>query len=120
MSTGDKIGICNLTTGKLPRLPFEHFKKAALEKNYILSLVFTDIKLAKKLNKTYRGKNKPANVLSFALTRESGEIFINLSIAKTPVRIARLFIHALCHLKGMRHGSKMESEERKILQSFSF
>ena len=115
MSADDKFQIRNLTKGKLPRLPFNRAKKTILGKNYDLSLVFTGNGLAKKLNKIYRSKDQPANVLSFALDRQTGEIFINLMKVKTANELALLFIHALLHLKGRQHSSKMESEEKKIL-----
>ncbi len=118
MSADDKFQIRNLTKGKLPSLPFERAKKMILGKNYELSLVFTGNSLARKLNKIYRGKDKPANVLSFTLGKQTGEIFINLTKAKTYARLALLLIHALLHLKGWRHSSKMESEEIRILKKF--
>ena len=118
----------NTTKGKLPRLPFEQIKDAVLGKHYSLSLVFAGDTRTRKLNRTYRGKDKPANVLSFPLSPDSGEIFINLSRAKKeapqfgdsfPSFVGFLFIHGLLHLKGMEHGSKMESEERGIRKRFS-
>ena len=117
--SADKVEIKNLTKGKLPRLPFSRTKEMILGKNYELSLVFVGNNLARKLNKIYRGKDKPANVLSFALDKHLGEIFINLAKAKTDTRVALLLIHALLHLKGWRHSSKMESEERRILKKIS-
>ena len=111
----DKVGIKNLTKGKLPRLPFDRAKEMILGKNYELSLVFVGNNLARKLNKIYRNKDKPANVLSFALDKHLGEIFINLAKAKTDAGVTLLLIHALLHLKGLQHSSKMESEERKFL-----
>ena len=122
MSADDKFQIRNLTKGKLPSLPFERAKEMILGKNYELSLVFTGNSLARKLNKIYRGQDKPANVLSFALDKQTGEIFINLTKAKTNARtnagLALLLIHALLHLKGWRHSSKMESEEIRILKNY--
>ncbi|MCC6290503.1 hypothetical protein IT398_00275 [Candidatus Nomurabacteria bacterium] len=60
------------------------------------------------------------NVLSYPLSSESGEILINKKRAKkdgyTPLE---LFIHGLLHLKGMRHGSRMESEEKKLIKLFT-
>ena len=113
--SANKIGIRNLTKGKLPRLPFRHAKEMILGKNYELSLVFIGNQLAKKLNQNYRNKNSSADVLSFALDKHAGEIFINLAKAKTDAKLSLLLIHALLHLKGLRHSSKMESEESKFL-----
>ena len=59
------------------------------------------------------------------LSDKSGEIFIAPKAASrqaalfgepTAKYIGRLFIQGLLHLKGYRHGSKMEHEERKILR----
>jgi len=118
MST-DKLGVKNLTKGKLPRLPFNRAKEMVLGKNYELSLVFIGNQLARKLNRIYRNKNDSANVLSFSLDKHTGEIFINLAKAKTDARVALLLIHALLHLKGLQHSSKMESEERRILKKIT-
>jgi Predicted metal-dependent hydrolase len=58
-------------------------------------------------------------VLSFPLSESSGEIFICPSEAKkTGFSIAELFIHALCHLKGMDHGVTMERTEAEICKEF--
>ncbi len=117
--SANKIGIRNLTKGKLPRLPFNRVKEMVLGKNYELSLVFIGNQLAKKLNQTYRHKNDPANVLSFSLDKNTGEIFINLAKVKTDAKMTSLLIHALLHLKGWQHSSKMDSEERKFLSLIS-
>jgi probable rRNA maturation factor len=88
-----------------------------LGKNYELSLVLCGNILSHKLNLNYRGKDKPTNILSFPLTKSSGEIFINLS--KLGVySILELFIHGLLHLKGMEHGYTMEQAEKSLLQKF--
>lgn len=105
-------------------IPFTKLKNHVFGKGFELSLVFTDSRLSRRLNRTYRGKNKPANVLSFPLSKKSGEIFIDLVTAKKDARkfemtfrdfVALLFIHGLLHLKGMRHGDTMERAEKKLL-----
>jgi len=119
--------IKNTTKGKLPSLPFTAIKNFALGENYELSLVFIGDKLSQKLNNQYRDKNKPADILSFPLTKTSGEIFINLRKARKDAKnydrnpenfIAFLFIHGLIHLKGFEHSSKMELQEKKIREKF--
>ena len=96
-------------------------------KRYQLSLVFVDNDFSKNLNKIYRKKNKPTNILSFPLSKNSGEIFINLELAQKEARafnqtfpnfIGFLFIHGLCHLKGMEHGGTMEKAESKLRKKF--
>ena len=102
-------------------------KNKVLGDKYDLSLVFIGSDLSKKLNKTHRGKNAPTDILSFPLTKNSGEIFIDTSTAakeakqfnrKTENFIGFLFIHGLVHLKGLDHGSTMEEAEEKIRRIF--
>jgi probable rRNA maturation factor len=101
--------------------------EAILGKRYTLSIVLIGDARARSLNKTYRGKNGASNVLSFPLTKCSGEIFINIARVKreasqyglTPRQHAVfLLIHGCLHLKGYTHGSTMERAEQKYLQRF--
>ena len=78
---------------------------------------------AKAINKATRKKTYAPNVLSFPFSKRSGEIFICPAAAREQAKdynltpdafIGKLFIHGLFHLKGRSHGSRMESEERRI------
>ena len=94
---------------------FNKIKEQVLGKRYELSLVFAGNSFMRRLNRVYRGKDKPANVLSFQLSKNSGEIFISPS--KTGgFSVLELFIHGLLHLKGMEHGDIMDFEEAKLLR----
>lgn len=111
------FSITNLTKQKLSNLPWRRIAEGVLGKKYELSLVLAGNGLMKKLNKTYRNKNKSASVLSFPLSRKEGEIFINLSQKKhSPLY---LFIHALFHLKGFEHNARMEREEKKLMKKYN-
>lgn len=91
--------------------------------SFRLSAVFAPPSLMRKLNKKYRGKNKPANVLSFLFEKNlpgrqtgSGEIFLNTKEKNLPY----LFLHGSLHLLGYGHkknkdAEKMENLEKKIL-----
>ncbi|MFZ2048783.1 MAG: rRNA maturation RNAse YbeY [Minisyncoccia bacterium] len=98
-------------------MPFESIKNAVLGKDYELSLVFCGSRLSRRLNKTYRGKDKQTNVLSFPLSENSGEIFINLSHLNG-FSVGNLFIHGLFHLKGFDHGDTMEQAESILRKKF--
>jgi len=123
----EAFSIRNTTKGKLPSLPFVDMKNHILGKSYILSSVFVGDALSQKLNRTYRGKNKPTNVLSFSLSKTEGEIFLNLKRAKMEAPqfeekyrnfVGFLFIHGLLHLKGQGHGSRMEQAEKLARKKF--
>ena len=94
-------------------------KSVTGSKNFELSVVFARPHFMRRLNKQYRGKNKTANVLSFALEKGKvgpGEIFLNIKEKKLPY----LFLHGMLHLKGYDHvkksdARKMEKLEQKIL-----
>lgn len=106
-----KLAIVNLTKRPVPSRPFEKWQRKILGARYDLSLVFCGSALARKLNYERRRKNKIANILSFPLTKNSGEIFIKLPA--TDFSVDQLFIHGLLHLAGFSHSSKMEAEEKK-------
>lgn len=123
------IDIKRSTSGSIPDLPFRKMKEYILGKQYQLSLVFPDPKLAEELHITWKKKSGPANILSFPIDNNAGEIFLSLAQARRehknhymPYRkyLAYLFIHGLLHLKGYDHGSRMENEEQKALHHFGF
>lgn len=122
------ISIKNTTRQSVPAIQFEKIKNKILSKNYELSLVFVGHTVSRKLNKSLRGKDKPTNVLSFPLSKTSGEIFIDLSQAKLEYKkfdmnfkkfVTYLYIHGLLHLNGMEHGAKMSQAEIKFLNGSS-
>ncbi len=123
----DDFSITNLTKGKLPGLPFAMMKTKILGSKYNLSLVFVDEKKSQELNKTYREKDNPTNVLSFPYSKKNGEIFICIRVAKKQASdygktwqefVGFLVIHGMLHLKGMQHGSTMEVQEEKFSKIF--
>ncbi|MCX6752773.1 MAG: rRNA maturation RNase YbeY [Candidatus Nomurabacteria bacterium] len=124
----ENFSILNLTKGKLPRLPFAVMKDTVLGPKYCLSIVFISEKRSRELNKTYRQKNKPANILSFPYDKKNGEIFICMATAKKQASdfdrtltqfIGFLVIHGMLHLKGMQHSSTMEKREVEISKKFN-
>jgi len=112
---------------KINGAAFRRMKEAVLGKNYDLSVVFVGNKRSQNLNRTYRGKDKPTDILSFEISKNAGEIFINPYAAKKKSKeferneknfLEFLFIHGLCHLKGMDHGRIMDREEEKFRKQF--
>jgi len=119
--------------GSLPRIPYERIAREIFGRTppagrdaYQLSLVICGDSLAKKMNREYRHKSYAANVLSFPISKNEGEIFLNVRKAERETRqfgisvrkhMTRLFVHGCLHLKGLEHGARMDALEKKILAS---
>ena len=119
--------LTNTTKAKLPSLAFADMKDAVLGKKYELSVIIVGKKEIQRLNKEYREKDKPTDILSFPLSDSFGEIYINPEMTKIEAKkfgrnyenfFAFLFIHGLVHLKGFDHSSTMESIETNFRKKF--
>ncbi len=106
---------------------FAKIKDVVLGKGYDLSFAFINESEMQRLNRIYRGKNEPTDILSFPLSKTSGEIVICKKKAAQKAKLYGrkyenflyfLFIHGLVHLKGMDHGAIMEKEEEKFRDKF--
>ena len=101
---------------------FQEMKDDILGKRYSLSIGTVSEKKSKEINKKYRKKNKPANVLSFPFSKSSGEIILCPSTIRKDTKkfdknfeelLQFMVIHGMLHLKGMQHSSTMERAEEK-------
>ena len=101
-----------------------------------LSILLSDNKNIKKLNKRFRNKNKPTDVLSFPFEEKLnlkkntylGDIVISYEFMNKPKslsnldfknKVTKIFIHGYLHLLGHDHiklkdFKKMNQEEEKI------
>lgn len=117
-------------SNKKPRISrsiFRCVKDAVLGPAYELSAAFVDSRTMRVLNRRYRGIASPTDILSFPLSKTSGELVFSMREVEkqaslferaAPNFLAFLFIHGLLHLKGYRHGSKMEAQEIKFRKKF--
>lgn len=102
---------------------FTELKEAVLGEAYDLSFAFITgpqmrkVMKYKKLKPNELSKTPTSNVLSFPLSKTSGEILICKAAAK-PYTPEYLFIHGLFHIKGMKHGDTMERAEARLLKRF--
>ncbi len=123
---------------KLVKKILNHLK---LKKSSV-AIILTDNKAIKKINRKYRKKNKPTDVISFA-TRENpfpqlenmpehlGDVFISIERAHEQSivydisiadEIKRLLVHGILHLAGYDHETSpadevvMKKKEEEILQ----
>lgn len=124
----EQFSLINLTHSTVPDLPYHDIMRKILGNTYELSVACIGRTRARRLNKELRNKDKVANVLSFPLSKQSGEITLCLEKIKSEAKkfnhsykqhTAFLFIHGLLHLKGMEHGSTMEREEQKMMRAYN-
>jgi probable rRNA maturation factor len=125
----DTCAIKNGTRSIVPRVPFSRIKDEILGAEYQLSLVFIGDTKMRRLNSTYRHKDATTDILSFPLSKNSGEIFFSPREVKkraprfhlsTRDHFVFLFIHGCLHLKGMQHGRTMERLEDSWCAHFGF
>ncbi|MDP2642474.1 MAG: rRNA maturation RNase YbeY [Candidatus Peregrinibacteria bacterium] len=115
-------------------------KKIIAEKNGKISLIIVNDKKIQKINKEFRGFDKPTDVISFEYMEDSsavhggdelsvGDIFISLDTAKRQAKerdhsfqkeLGILFVHGLLHVFGFDHDddkeeAEMEKWAKKIL-----
>ena len=100
-----------------------------------LSVLLTDDPGIHTLNREYRGKDRPTDVLSFS-QREGhampgevavlGDVVISLDTAARQARelghdlhheVRRLLVHGICHLLGYDHVEDTEAEEMEALEA---
>ena len=108
-----------------------------LSKNVSFTLLLSNNKNIKKLNKKFRNKNKPTDILSFPLSHKTsikkdtylGDIIISFNYMNKEKEkklfkkaVIKTFIHGYLHLLGFDHikdkdYKKMITEEKKIYKS---
>ena len=100
----------------------EHIKSRLEKKD--LSVALVGQKRIKELNKRYRKKDRPTDVLAFKDNENLGEIIICLAEVRKNAKkfsssfkkeLARVLIHGVLHLLGYDHekGGKEEKKMRK-------
>ena len=110
-----------------------------LNKKVSLTVLLSNNKIIKKLNKEFRGKNKSTDILSFPFAKNLkiskqiyiGDIIISYNFIDKPKtqklklfekKLIKIFIHGFLHLLGFDHlknkeYKKMLKEEELIYQS---
>ncbi|MFT7557834.1 MAG: rRNA maturation RNase YbeY [Planctomycetota bacterium] len=123
----DNFTITRTTGGTIPNLPFFGIKKAILGSKYDLELSFVTLQEATRLHKEYENKKGPANILSFPLDTQSGQMMMSLQTLRQEApefehtyheHLVFMFIHGCTHLLGYDHGTEMEAIEQKFRKKF--
>jgi rRNA maturation RNase YbeY len=122
------VSIKNFTRrSSVPRFAYETAAEEVLP-GWEISLVFAGATRARSLNMRLRKKSYTPNVLSYALSKKSGEIIICLPEVRRQAPkynmsesrfVLYLFIHGLLHLAGRAHGATMEQWEQTLLAKFA-
>jgi probable rRNA maturation factor len=93
-----------------------------------LTLRIVGAREGRRLNRAFRGKDRPTNVLSFPLDSEGDVVLCHPVIAreareqgkKLAAHYAHLVVHGVLHLRGYGHGGPMERQEIRILRGFGY
>lgn len=94
-----------------------------------LSIALVGLSRIKELNKRYRGKNRPTDVLSFQDKENWGEIVICPAEVRKNARkyksnfkkeLFRVLIHGVFHLLGYDHEKKKEREKMRKKEEYYF
>ena len=139
-----EITIINRTNADVSRYE-EQFAKIAenarkvldLDSDYQISVTFVRSVTIHKINRDYRGIDRPTDVISFAVLddldfyteeeelKDLGDLFINIDYARRQAReyghsemreICFLFTHGLLHCLGYDHMSEEKEKEMFALQ----
>jgi len=136
------IRFINTKEWRIDTAPFKplisRLKKAVKAYDGILNVIFVNDAYIRALNKAYRKKDKPTDVLSFNYDTGFdkhgeliGEIYISVDTARKQAKevrhtildeLNRLFVHGFLHIHGFDHEKlsdfkKMSAVEEKILHS---
>ena len=116
----------NLNGSKIDRSLIRKLADRVSKKKWEVSVSFVSRRKMKALNRAYRKKNKPTDVLSFNMNEGNvlGDVVICSSVARENAKkygvsvrleMSRLVTHGLLHLLGYDHGKKMFDLQEKIL-----
>ncbi len=95
-----------------------------------IAIALGDDAMLRELNRDYRGKDKPTNVLSFAASPGAGDVALAFETCWREARqqhksfarhVRHLVVHGTLHLRGFDHETAedafaMEARERRVLR----
>ncbi len=94
-------------------------------RSYEISIAFVSPRQMRLANRRYRGKDRVTDVLSFALTEQSGELLLSYDQAKKQAKemphsvrdeITFLIVHGILHLFGHDHERAKDAKKMFALQ----
>lgn len=141
-----RLKVENVASGEAPAtVKFSRWARAALtgmrRRSAAIGIRIVGSAESRALNRRYRGKDKPTNVLSFpyeappgARTEVLGDLVICAPVVRREARAehkdeqahwAHMVVHGILHLRGYDHNNAreaadMESREARILRRLGF
>lgn len=104
-------------------------KAAGFRGTYSLTLLLADDRRLKSLNRDFRGKNKPTNVLSFPAApnkdKYRGDVALALGVTRREAEkegkrvaehAAHLVVHGILHLAGYDHARAADAKVMEALE----
>ena len=121
-----------LSSGRHPDLParstLRRWLATALRRDAQISLVFVDGRVGRRLNRQFRARDYPTNVLTFGYqTRPSivAEIVLCMPVVRREAReqgktlrqhLAHLVVHGALHAQGYDHAHEREDRRMRLLE----
>lgn len=119
------------------RAQLRRWARAALERDARITVRIIGTREGRALNRRFRGKNRPTNVLTFALRRRprlEGDLALCAPVIAREARAqgksgtahyAHLVVHGVLHLQGYDHATErqartMERRETRIITGLGF
>jgi probable rRNA maturation factor len=135
-----------ITAGELRRIASYVLDEEEVAKNVTAEIVLGDSETVRELNRLYRGRDEPTDVLSFAAHEGDafmeapdeqpslGEVIVCLPVAEAQAaaagravggEIAHLLVHGLLHILGHDHedaaeGAAMKEREDELLAALGY
>lgn len=140
-SKGPRLGLTVQYAVKTARLPtraqFRRWARAALERDARITLRIVGSREGRALNRRFRGRSGPTNVLAFTLARAprlEGDIALCAPVIAREARAqgkeraahyAHLVVHGVLHLQGYDHATerqarRMERREARIVTALGY
>ena len=110
----------------VPRLEHRVRQAATAAGGHAGAVLLTSDGAVRRLNRTFRGKDKPTNVLTF----DTGDVALAAGVVRREAaaqgrrvahHLAHLVVHGVLHLRGLDHGGagearRMEMAEARVLR----
>jgi probable rRNA maturation factor len=102
--------------------------RAVLERGARITLVLADTRTARRLNRTYRGRDYATNVLTFGYQQAPvvfADVVVCVAVARTEAaregkslraHLAHLVIHGVLHAQGYDHVRRADAQRMQALE----